>query len=156
MLTEDRGALRRDSPRGSTSCGVDVEEAAGRDPPKKALLGLGGVNVDGGRGVVVYVDGGGDSRPSGTMTREESTINKTPRISQLAGSYCLAVALCPLAALLLCLCCFCLAVALSLLGRCCLVLPCCVRGVTVPCHDTYTYIRGHHVCVAPCFFCYYS
>ena len=89
-------------PRGSTSCGVDVEEAAGRDPPKKALLGLGGVNVDGGRGVVVYVDGGGDSRPSGTMTREESTRSKTRRISQLAGSYCLSVALCPPAALFLC------------------------------------------------------
>ena len=56
----------------------------------------------GGRGVGVDDGEGGDSRPSGTMTREESTINKTPRISQLAGSYC------------------CLA------GRCCLLVPCCV------------------------------
>ena len=52
MLTEDRGALPRDSPKRTTSCGVSVEEASGRDPPKKALRGF-GVDDGGGRGVAV-------------------------------------------------------------------------------------------------------
>ena len=97
LLTEDRGALRRDLPKGTASCRGNVEEAAGLDPPKKALLALRGVGVDdgGGRGVGVDDGEGGDSRPSDTMTIEESTRIKSPRISQLARSYCLAVAPCP-------------------------------------------------------------
>ena len=37
LLTEGRGALRQDSPNATTSCGVRVEESAGRDPAKKVL-----------------------------------------------------------------------------------------------------------------------
>ena len=46
------------------SCGVSAEKAAGRNPPKKALRGI-GVDGGGGRGVVVDDRGGGGSRPSG-------------------------------------------------------------------------------------------
>ena len=67
---EERGG-RRGSPKGTASNGVNLEAAAGRDLPKKALLGLRSVGVDGGGGDVV--DGGGDSRPSATMTRDAST-----------------------------------------------------------------------------------
>ena len=93
-MTEDRGALRWDSPKGTTSCGVSVEEAAGRDPPKKAQRGV-GVDDGGGRGVAVDDCGGGGSRPSGVMTREERTRSKTPGISQLAACWLLLSSYCP-------------------------------------------------------------
>ena len=138
LLTVDRGALRRDSPKGTTCRGVNVEEAAGRDPPKKAVLGLRGVGVDdgGGRGVGADDGGGEDSRPPGTMTREESTRSKTPRISQLAGSYRVAVAV---------------FVLLLFLPVCCpvAVASCCLAAFLT------TMIRIRHVFVAPCVFFYH-
>ena len=91
---EDRGAFRRDSPKGTTSCGVTVEEAAGRDLPKKALHGI-GVDDGGGEGVAVDDCGGGRSQPSGEMTRGESTRSKTPRIRQVAACCLLLSSYCP-------------------------------------------------------------
>ena len=74
---------------------VDVRERtrrAGRDPPKNALRGVG---VDGGgRGVAVDDCRGGGSRPSGIMTKRESTRRKTPRISQLAACWLLLSSYC--------------------------------------------------------------
>ena len=58
----------------------------------------------GGRGVAGDW-GGGVSRPSGIMTREESTISKTPRCGQLAACWHLLSIFCPVCpppALLLC------------------------------------------------------
>ena len=39
LLTEGRGALRQDSPNATTSCGVRVEESAGRDPALQRIDG---------------------------------------------------------------------------------------------------------------------
>ena len=124
LLTEDCGALRRDSPKGTSSCGLSVEEAAGRDPPNKALRGVG---VDGGgRGVAVDDCGGGVSRPSGMMNKRVREVRRLALVSlQLAGFYCLAIALCPPPALLLCSLLFLLFSARLLPCRCCL-LPCSV------------------------------
>ena len=88
LLTEGRGALRRDSPKWKTSCGVSVEEEAGRDPLKKVLRGV-RVDDGGGRGVAVDDCGGGGSRPSNIITREETNTSKTPRIGQLAACWLL-------------------------------------------------------------------
>ena len=87
LPTEGRGALRRDSPKWKTSCGVSVEEA-GRDPLKKVLRGV-RVDDGGGRGVAVDDCGGGGSRPSNIITREETNTSKTPRIGQLAACWLL-------------------------------------------------------------------
>ena len=98
LLTEDRGALRRDLPKGTASCRGNVEEAAGLDPPKKALLALRGVGVDDGGGRGVAVDDWGWGFPTirhNVMTRDDSTRSKTPRISQLAACWLLVSSYCP-------------------------------------------------------------
>ena len=94
MRAGDHGALRRDCPERTTSCGVSAEEAAGRDRPKKVLRGL-GADDGGGRGVDVDDCGGADSGPSGIMTKEESTRSKTPRTSPLAACWLLLSRYCP-------------------------------------------------------------
>ena len=76
----------------------------------------------GGRGVAVDDCRGGGSRPSGMMTKQESTRSKTPRISQLAGCWLLLSRYCPVPSS--CLVAAFVAVSAWLLPcRCCL-LPC--------------------------------
>ena len=93
LLTEERG-IRRGSPKGTTSGGVNLEAAAGRDSPKN-LLGLCGVGVDDGGGGVVVIDDGGGSRPSAIMTRDASTRGG---LLELVSLLVVAVVLSPIAA----------------------------------------------------------
>ena len=115
----------RDSPKRTPSQGVNVEETAGRDPPNNALRGVVLMMVAVGVSLLMTVGLGAPDHQANWPEKRVREVRRLPFISlQLAGSYCLAITLCPPPAVSCVRCCSCLTVALSLL-RALLLCSCC-------------------------------